>query len=46
MLSLLSSLVNNFSEGIHRVKCKQGYDDKNVKLVKLNISIVTLFLNI
>ena len=24
----LSNLVNNLSEGIHRIKCKYGHDDK------------------
>ena len=28
MASSLSNLVNNLSEGIHRIKCKYGYDDK------------------
>ena len=28
MASLLSNLVNNFSEGIHRPKCKYRHDDK------------------
>ena len=27
MASSLSNLVNNFSEGIHKVKCKYGHDD-------------------
>ena len=26
--SSLSNLVNNFSKGIHRIKCKFGHDDK------------------
>ena len=39
--SSLSNLVNNLSEGIHRIKCKYGDDDKNVKLMR----IVTVFLN-
>ena len=38
MASLLSNLANNDSEGIHRIKCKFGYNDKNVKHV-------TVFLN-
>ena len=46
MASSLSNLVNNFSEGIHRIKCKFGDEEKNVKLVELNISIATVFLNI
>ena len=28
MGSSLSNLVNNLSEGIHRIKCKQRHDDK------------------
>ena len=28
MASPLSNLVNNLSEGIHRIKCKFGYGDK------------------
>ena len=40
-----SNLVNNLSERIHRIKCKFGHNNKNVKHVKLNISIATVFLN-
>ena len=28
MASSLSKLVNNLSEGIHRIKCKYGNDDR------------------
>ena len=28
MASSLSNLVNNPSEGVHRIKCKYGHDDK------------------
>ena len=45
MASSLSNLVNNFSEGIHRIKYKYRHDDKNLKHVELNISIATVFLN-
>ena len=45
MASSLSNLCNNLSEGIHRVKCKYGHDDKKGKLVELDVSIVTAFLN-
>ena len=31
MASSLSNLVNNLSEGIHRIKCKLGHDDKKCK---------------
>ena len=43
MESSLSNLVNNLSESIHRIKPKFAH---NKKLVELNISIVTVFLNI
>ena len=45
MASSLSNLVNNFSEGIQKIKYKYGSMIKNVKHVELNISIVTIFLN-
>ena len=58
MGSSLSNLLNSLSEGIHKIKCKYGQDEfiklnvnmdkmiKNVKIVELNISIATVFLNI
>ena len=45
MASLLSNLVNNISEVIYRTKCKYGHDDKDVKLVELNVSLGTVSLN-
>ena len=45
MASSLSNLVNDLSEGIHRIKCRYGHDDKNVRLVELIISTATGFLN-
>ena len=36
--SSLSNLVNNISEKIHRIKCKYGLDDENLRLVELKIS--------
>ena len=45
MASYFSDLVNKLSGGIHRIKCKFGHDDKNVKPVELNIRIATVFLN-
>ena len=45
METLLSNLVYNLSEGIHRIKCIYRHDDKNVKPVQLNISIAAVFLN-
>ena len=45
MASYFSNLVNKLSGGIHRIKCKFGHDDTNVKPVELNIRIATVFLN-
>ena len=42
MASSLSNLVNNLSEGVHRIK---GMIIKHVKVVELNISIATVSLN-
>ena len=42
----LSKLVNNLSQGLRRIKCKLEQNDKTVKHVKLDINIVTVFLNI
>ena len=42
----LSNLVNNFSKGINRIKCKLGHDDKKYETLELSISIVIVFLNI
>ena len=40
MASLLSNLVNNLSEGIHKPKCKYGQDNKKCETWKqLNISV-------
>ena len=45
MVSLLTNLVNNLSEGIHRIECKYEHMIKNVKAVELIINIVAVFLN-
>ena len=48
MASSLSSFVNNLSEGLHRIKCKLGNDDRKCETcgnVEINASIVTVFLN-
>ena len=43
MVSSMTSLVNNLSEGIHGIKYKYGHDDKNVKFAELNINVATVF---
>ena len=45
MTGLLSNLVKDVFEGIHKINWKHGDNDKKVKLAKLHISIMTLFLN-
>ena len=45
MASSLSNLVNNSFEGTHRIKCKFGHNEKNMKFVELNISMATVFWN-
>ena len=39
MASSTSSLVNNLSEGIHRIKCKYGMMIKNLRLLELDNGI-------
>ena len=46
MASLISNFVNNFSEGIHKIKLMLDNMIRKVKLVELNISIPTVFSNI
>ena len=43
--SSLSNLVDNLAKGTHKVKCKYGHDDKNMKLVELNTKIASVALN-
>ena len=45
MSSSLSNLVSNLSEGIHKSDVNTARTIKNGKHVKLNINIVTVFLN-
>ena len=45
MASILSNLIKNLTEGIHKIKSKHRYNYKKVKLAKLNTKIVTTFLN-
>ena len=35
MASSLSNLVNNLSEGIHKIKCKYGHDDKKCETCEI-----------
>ena len=46
MASLLSSLVNNLSERIQRIKRKFVHGEKKCERVELNLSIATVFFHI
>ena len=45
MASSLSNSIDNLAEGIHKIKCKYGYGDKNVKNTQLNTKIGNAILN-
>ena len=45
MTNSLSNLVNNPSEGIDKIKCKHGHDDKKVKIADVHTKYATVFLN-
>ena len=44
MASSLSNLVNNLSEGIHKIKCKHGYEDKKCETSGLKYKYCNCFL--
>ena len=44
MTSSLSSLVNNLSEGVHRIKCKFGHDDKKCETCGIKYKYCDCFL--
>ena len=44
MASSLSDLVNNLSEGIHRIKCKFGHDDKKCETCGIKYKYCNCFL--
>ena len=44
MTSSLSNLVNNLSQGIHRIKCKFGHDDKKCKTCGIKYKYCDCFL--
>ena len=44
MASSLSNLVNDFSEGIHRIKCKYREDDKKYDTCRIKYSYCNCFL--
>ena len=44
MANSLSNLVNNLSEGIYRIKCKFGHDDKKCEICRINYRYCDCFL--
>ena len=44
MVSSLSNLVNNLSEGIHRIKCKFTHDDKKCETCRIKSKYCNCFL--
>ena len=44
MASSLSNLVNNLSEGIHRIKCPCRYDDKKCETCRIKYKYLDCFL--
>ena len=38
MASSLSNIIHNLAEGIHKIKCKYGHNNKNMRRVELNIN--------
>ena len=44
MPSSLPNLVNNLSEGIHRIKCKYRHDDKKCEICGIKYKFCDCFL--
>ena len=44
MTSSSLNLVNNSSEGIHKIKCKYGHDDKKYKTFRIKYKYCDFFL--
>ena len=45
MASSLSNLVNNISEGINKIKCKHGHDNKKCETCRIINELCKCFLN-
>ena len=44
MICSLSNVVNNLSEGIHRIRCKYGHDDKKYQTCRIKYKYCDCFL--
>ena len=44
MASSLSNLANNLSEGIHKIKCKYGHDNKKCETCRIKYKNCECFL--
>ena len=45
MASPFLNVANSLAQGIHKIKCKYGLDDKDMKPVELDTKIATAFWN-
>ena len=43
MVSLLSNIFNNLSEGIHKIKCKNEHNDKKCKTCGIKYKLLQVF---
>ena len=43
MASSLSNLVNNLSEGIHKIKCSHGHDDRKCETCGITYEVCNCF---
>ena len=44
MAGSLSNLINNFSEGIHKIKCQYGHDNKKCETCGVTYEVCDCFL--
>ena len=45
MASSLSNLISNIAEGIHRIKCKYGHDNKKCETCRIKYKNCKCFLD-
>ena len=46
MANSLSNLINNLAEGIYKIKCKCGHENKTCETCGINTTILNTALNI
>ena len=45
MASLLLNLVENLAEGVNKIKCKYGYDNRKCETCEIKYKDVVVFIN-